>query len=421
MTTGLRNWAGNVTFAASAVHRPSSTDELCDLVARSPRVRALGSAHSFSRVADTDAVLVRLDELAGEVSVSSGTATIPAGMRYAEVASGLHAQGWALANMASLPHIRVAGSVSTGTHGSGDTLQTLSAAVTGIELVGPDGSVRWVSRDNDPAQFPGTVVSLGALGIMTRLNLAVEPAYEITQTVHGQVPLDQVASELDAIFASAYSVSVFTDWSSGVARVWQKHRLGDPRPAWSGGELALVDLHPIIKFDPACATPQLGRPGAWHERMPHFRAEFTPSAGHEIQTEFLLDRSDGRAALAALRPMAERIGEVLHVTELRSMKADDLWLSPAYGRDTIGVHFTWFDDMDRVAPVLREVEQRLADLRPRPHWGKVSTMSPSYVVGQYPEMGRFIELAHRYDPDGKFVNEFVYYLMSAHDAAVTGP
>ncbi|NVI88744.1 FAD-binding protein [Actinomadura sp. BRA 177] len=400
----LTNWAGNVTYGAVRVHRPESVAELRRVVAGSRRVRALGSGHSFSLVADSTGELVRLDGLPSmvEIDTARSTVTVAAGMRYADVAVELHRNGFALPNMASLPHISVAGSCATGTHGSGDGQRCLSASVSGLELVGPDGDLVELRRGDDG--FPGAVVALGALGVVTRLTLDVAPAFEVAQSVRLGVSLDDVAARFDEVFGSAYSVSAFTDWRSGEAAVWLKCRT---EPTWGGGRAAEEQVHPVPGMDPDFCTVQLGRPGPWHERLPHFRPELTPSAGQELQSEWFLPREAAGAGIAVVQGLAEQIAPVLHISEIRTVRGDDLWLSPAYGRDSVTFHFTWRDDPEGVLPVVAELQQRLLPLGARPHWGKLSTTPAPEVIASYERALDFARLAQELDPEGKFGNSFV--------------
>jgi xylitol oxidase len=403
------NWAGNVVYGAARTHRPETMDELRRIVARAPKIRALGSGHSFSLVADTTADLVRLDGLPAEVRIDreNGTATVTAGMRYAEVAAELNRAGLALANMASLPHISVAGSVATGTHGSGDGQRSLAASVVALQLAGPDGDLRELGRDADPETFPGAVVALGAAGVVTRLTLRVEPAFEVAQTVRVAVPLDEIAGRFDEVFGAAYSVSAFTRWREGEANVWLKRRTDRPEPSWNGGRLADGQVHPVPGMPPAASTDQMGEPGPWHERLPHFRPEFTPSAGEELQSEWLLPRARAAEAMTAIRGAAERVAPLLFISEIRTVRADDLWLSPAHGRDSVAFHFTWHREPDAVLPVVAELDARLLPLGARPHWGKISTAAPAEVAAAYERAPDFARLIAVLDPDGKFRNPYV--------------
>ena len=409
------NWAGNVTFSAARLHRPDSIGELRKLVGSSAKVRALGTGHSFNRIADTPGDLISVAGLPPliEIDTATATAAISAGLRYAEVAEHLNRAGFALPNLASLPHISIAGAVATGTHGSGNANGSLATAVAGLRLVGPDGDVTELNRRDDPERFPGAVVSLGALGVVTSLTLDLVPSFDVAQYVYQGLALDQLAAQFEAVFAAAYSVSVFTNWASGDGAVWLKERVerdsdGDaPALQWLGAQLAESPQHPVPGMPAENCTEQGGVPGPWHERLPHFRPDFTPSSGEELQSEFLLPRAAGPQALAALRGLADRIAPVLQISEIRTIAADELWLSPAYGRDSVAFHFTWVADTEAVTPVVTAVEEALTPLGARPHWGKVFTIPPGEVLSSYEFRGEFRRLMSEQDPGGKFRNAYL--------------
>ncbi|GAA2111963.1 alditol oxidase [Kitasatospora saccharophila] len=404
----LTNWAGNLSYGARAVHRPRSVDELGELVRRSDRIRALGSGHSFSPVADTDGDLVLLDGLPTRIEIApdARSVTVSAATRYAELATALQAAGLALENLASLPHISVAGATATGTHGSGDGRRSLAAAVRSLELIGPDGEPRTTSH-------PGETVHLGALGIVTALTLDVVPAFALRQYVHLGLPLARYAERLDEVHAAGYSVSLFTDWGSDTGRVWVKQLDdGTPAAAVPGARPAAAPEHPVPGMPVGNCTPQLGAPGPWHQRLPHFRPEFTPSSGAELQSEYLLPRPAARAAIAELRALGARLAPVLHISEVRTVAADGLWLSPAYGRDSVAFHFTWKPDPAALAPVLADVERALLALGGRPHWGKV-THAPRAAATAYERLPDFLALRQERDPAGKFGNRFTETLAAA--------
>ena len=409
------NWSSTVDLGGSEA-RPGSAAEVADLVRSDTPVLALGSAHSFSAVAVTPGLHIDTASLPADVRVEGTTASVGAGTTHAVLGRELHARGVALAAMASLPHITVGGAIATGTHGSGDAIGTLSSAVTGLEVVTADGEIRWVRRGIDP-DFAGWVVALGALGVVTRVELEVEPTYDVAQTVFAGLDLDVVEAEFDAVFSAATSVSVFTRWRPEPdAQLWLKRRI-DREGAWPGGPAFGVPerqepLHPLEQLDPVHCNPQSGQPGPWHERLPHFRAEFTPSAGDEIQAEYLLPRSRAVEAIRALRPLHERITPLLHVTEIRTMRADDLWLSPASGVDTVGIHFTWHRD-ERIFGVLPAIEDVLLPLGARPHWGKVTLASPEQVRAAFPRWKDFVTLIDAVDPRGHFRSPFVTRLIGA--------
>lgn len=408
MAETVTNWAGNITYAAGEVHRPRSVEALRDVVAASTRVRVLGSGHSFNRIAEPGGggTLLSLAALPPviEVDTAARTVRVGGGVRYAELAAAVHRHGLALANMASLPHISVAGSVATGTHGSGDGNGPLSSSVREIELVTADGETVVLARGDD--RFGGAVVNLGALGAVTALTLGLEPAFDVEQHVYVDLPL--AGLDHPAVAATAYSVSLFTDWREPrFNHVWVKRRTDRPLPDFPWAAPATVAVHPVPGMPSVNCTPQFGVPGPWHERLPHFRAEFTPSSGAELQSEYLLPREHATKALHALDGIRDVIAPVLQICEVRTVAADDQWLSPSYGRDTVAFHFTWLDDFAAVLPVVRRVEEALEAFAPRPHWGKVFSVPPAGFDDRYPRLDDFRALAGALDPAGKFRNAFV--------------
>jgi xylitol oxidase len=408
------NWAGNITFSAERVHRPESAAELRSLVAASRRVRVLGSGHSFNDIADTDGTLVELTGLPPQIDIDSaaGTVRVAAGVRYAELAQRLHEHGFALPNMASLPHISVAGCVATGTHGSGNANGGLGTSVRAVELVTADGGTAVLSRDKDGDRFDGAVVALGALGVVTTLTLDLVPDFAVRQHVHTGLELADLDAHFDTITAAAYSVSLFTDWRAPrFTQVWLKQLADAPAPDFPWAEPATGPMHPVPGADPVHCTAQQGVPGPWHERLPHFRPGFTPSSGAELQSEYLLPRAHALPALHALAGISAEMAPLLQICEVRTVAADRLWLSPAYGRDTVALHFTWVPDTAAVLPVLTLMERHLAPYEPRPHWGKVHTIDAATVRDRYPRMGDFRALAAQLDPGRTFSNAYLDRLL----------
>ncbi|MGQ5638419.1 MULTISPECIES: FAD-binding protein [unclassified Streptomyces] len=408
----VSNWARTITYTAREFHRPRTLDALAALVAAGERVRVLGSGHSFNRIADPgpDGVLVSTADLPRVIDVDTAARTVrvSGGVRYAELAETVHAHGLALANMASLPHISVAGSVATGTHGSGVGNGPLASAVREVEMVVADGSTVTIGR-GDP-RFDGAVTSLGALGVVTALTLGLEPAYEVEQHVFTELPLEGL--DFAAVAAAGYSVSLFTDWRApGFRQVWVKRRTDQPGVDFPWAAPAAVPLHPVPGMPAGNCTEQFGVPGPWHERLPHFRAKFTPSSGEEIQSEYLLSRSAALDALHAIDGIRSTVAGVLQTCEVRTVAADAQWLSPAHDRDSVALHFTWVRDEAAVLPVVRRLEEVLEPFDPRPHWGKVFEIPSAVLRGRYPRFGDFASLVREMDPSGTFANDFVRDLL----------
>lgn len=412
--TPLTNWAGNLQYSAARLHAPTTVEQVQEIVAGASRVKALGTRHSFNRVADTSGDLIALTHLDGiAIDPERRTVTIGGGVRYGELGQALHRAGWALPNLASLPHISVAGACATATHGSGDENAMLATSVAALDLVAADGTLHSLSREADGERFDGAVVGLGALGLVTALTLDIVPSFDVWQEVYEYLPLAALDSHFDAITASAYSVSLFTDWrADSMRQIWQKQRadrpsVGEPGASWLGATPATGPMHPIAGFSPGACTPQQGQPGPWHERLPHFRLDFTPSAGHELQSEYLVPRHHARAAVRAIAALGDAIAPHLQVSEIRTIAADTLWMSPCYRQPCVGFHFTWQPDWPGVRALLPEIEAVLAPFAARPHWGKLFTKSPEVVASLFPRLPDFRTLAQQYDSQGKFRNAFL--------------
>lgn len=404
------NWGGNYAYRARRLHRPSTVEQVREIVAAAPRVRVLGTRHSFSDIGDS-AELLTLEALRSEVAVDreAGTVSFGGGLSYGELAGALRGEGLALANLASLPHISVAGAVATATHGSGNGNGNLGTAVAGLEMVTSDGEMLSASR-GDP-DFDGLVIGLGALGAVTRITLDVEPAYAVRQRVFEGLSWEALIEHFDAIATSGYSVSVFTRWAERVDQVWVKSRLTDQpemvNDALFGAVAASVDRHPILGLDPVHCSPQLGVPGLWSERLPHFRLGFTPSSGEEIQSEYLVAREHAEPAIRAVLDLSRTLRPLVLVSEIRTVAADELWLSPQYGQDTIGIHFTWKPDQPAVERALSEVEAALDPFHARPHWGKLFLADSDTIGRLYERLPDFTALLERTDPRGAFCNEWL--------------
>ena len=408
------NWAGNLRYHADHVFAPRTVAELQATVKQCTKARALGSRHSFNTIADSltnQISLVHLDSM--DLDANARKLTVGAGVRYGTFAPWLDAKGFAVHNLASLPHITVAGAIATGTHGSGEKNGNLATAVSALEIVKADGQLITVSREKDGQQFMGSVVSLGSLGIVTRVTLDVQPRFDMTQIVYQNLSIDQLEHNLDAILGSGYSVSLFTNWQKhNINQVWIKNKTQSKTqvpipPEFYGARAATKKLHPIDDHDATPCTEQLGIPGPWYERMPHFRMNFTPSSGAEIQTEYFVPREHGYQAILAVEELRDKITPHLFITEIRTIAADNLWMSMAYQRDAMAIHFTWKPQNPEVLAVLPLIEAKLKPFQARPHWAKVFTIPPSQLKSLYPKQPDFESLLSQHDPKGKFRNQFI--------------
>lgn len=409
-----KNWAGNYQYRAARLYLPKSVQEVQKIVKNCNKMRALGTRHSFNGIADSAANQISLEHF-GDMTLDrkSRTATVGAGVRYGQLAPYLYSNGYALHNLASLPHISVAGACATATHGSGNKNGNLATAVSGMEIVTADGEMVVLSRDRDGERFQGTVVALGGLGIVTKVTLDVHPRFDIRQVVYENLSLAKLEGHLDEIFASGYSVSLFTDWQNHRAtQVWIKSRVDQRsssalKPEFFGAKLATHKLHPLAGHSAENCTEQMGIPGPWYERLPHFRMNFTPSSGDELQSEFFVPREKGYEAILAVERLRDHVTPHLLISELRTVDADNLWMSPCYQRSSLTIHFTWKPEWPAVKRVLPMIEEQLAPFNARPHWAKLFTMAPSRLQSLYEKLPDYRELLKHYDPSGKFRNEFL--------------
>ncbi|HMD39927.1 MAG TPA: D-arabinono-1,4-lactone oxidase [Candidatus Acidoferrum sp.] len=411
----LTNWAGNLEYSTENLYTAKSLDEIPAFVKKQFKLKVLGSRHCFNNIADSKDGFLSLKPLDEIVSLDAQarTVTVDAGITYGQLSPLLEAKGFALHNLASLPHISVAGACSTATHGSGQKNGNLSTAVSGLELVTASGDVVKLSRQHDGEFFRGAVVGLGALGVITEITLDIQPAYAMRQYVYEGLSFAAMREHFDEIEASAYSVSLFTDWQKELfSEVWLKSRVEKGQapaaaPEFFGAKLATKNLHPIAEFSAENCTEQMGVPGPWYERLPHFRMGFTPSAGKELQSEYFVPRQHAVEAILAVERLRDQITPHLLITEIRAIAADDLWMSPCFKQPCVTIHFTWKQDWPAVSKLLPVIEKELAPFQARPHWGKLFTTSPKTLRTIYTKVDQFIALTRKFDPQGKFRNDFL--------------
>nr|WP_317890571.1 FAD-binding protein [Acidicapsa ligni] len=408
------NWAGNLRYHADHLFAPRNVDEVQQTVRKCAKLRALGSRHSFNTIADSQSnqiSLVHLDSI--DLDAQAHTVTVGAGVRYGTLAPVIDAKGFAVHNLASLPHITVAGAIATATHGSGIKNGNLATAVRGLEIVDSYGNVKTFSREKDGEDFLGSVVALGALGIVTKVTLNVLPRFDMTQVVYRNLSINELEHNLETIMGSGYSVSLFTDWQNHkINQVWIKRRVKpgehhEIAAEFYGAKRATENMHPIDGHSAVNCTEQMGVPGPWYERMPHFKMNFTPSSGAELQTEYFVSRDRGYEAIRAVEELRDKITPHLFITEIRAIAADNLWMSMAYKRDSLAIHFTWKPETPEVHAVLPLIEEKLAPFQARPHWAKVFTVAPERLHKLYEKMPDYKALMRQHDPQGKFHNEFV--------------
>jgi len=411
----LKNWAGNLAYSTDRLYTADSLEQVQDYIRHHRQLKLLGTRHCFNNIADSTHGFLSLNPLDKVVRLDSAahTVTVGAGMTYGQLCPYLHSKGFALHNLASLPHISIAGACSTATHGSGETNGNLATAAAALEMVSAAGEVIQLSRRQNAEEFRGAVVGLGALGAITKVTLDIQPTYFMRQYVYEDLPLSAVRDHFDAIESSAYSVSLFTDWQNQrVSEVWIKSREDkgqafDATPEFFGAKLATKNLHPIAELSAENCTEQMGVPGPWYERLPHFRMGFTPSAGKELQSEYFVPRQHAVEAILAVERLRDRVSPHLMISEIRAVAGDDLWLSPCYKQPCVTIHFTWKQDWPAVRNLLPVIEKELTPFNARPHWGKLFTTPPAELKRIYEKLPDFIQLSKKYDPQGKFRNQFL--------------
>jgi xylitol oxidase len=408
------NWAGNYTYSTKNLDLANTIEDVQHSIRSHSHLKALGARHSFNGIADSTEDQISLkhfDQI--ELDTKAKTVTVGAGVTYGQLAPYIDSRGYAVHNLASLPHISVVGACATATHGSGSNNGNLSTAVCAMEIVTAKGEVATFSRERLGDNFPGVVVGLGALGVITKITLQVQPTFQMTQMVYENLSFSQLEHHLDDIFASGYSVSVFTDWQNYRAtQVWIKRRVdqsphSNSKEDFYGAKLATRNLHPLAGHSAENCTEQMGVPGPWYERLPHFRMNFTPSSGAELQSEYFVPRDKGYAAIQAVEQLRDQITPHLFISEFRTIAADDLWISPCYQQPSMTLHFTWKPEWPAVKRVLPLIEEKLAPFGARPHWAKLFTMQPARLRSHYARMPDYQAILAQYDPNGKFRNEFI--------------
>jgi alditol oxidase len=411
----LTNWAGNLVYSTDNFFSANSVEQAREFVKKQSNLKVLGTRHCFNNIADSTHNLLSLRAMDKVVALDpeARTVTVEAGMSYGQLCPLLDSKGFALHNLASLPHISIAGACTTATHGSGVKNGNLATAASALEILTADGELVRLSRQNDGETFRGAVVGLGALGVITKVTLDIQPTFMMRQYVYENLPLSQMKEHFDAIESSAYSVSLFTDWQKQrLNEIWIKSRVEpgqefEATPEFFGAKLATKNLHPISELSAENCTEQMGVPGPWYERLPHFRMGFTPSAGKELQTEYFVPREHAIEAILAVEKLHDQVGPHLMISEIRAIAADDLWMSPCYKQPCITIHFTWKQDWPAVSKLLPVIEKELAPFNARPHWGKLFTTSPATLKSIYTKLPEFVQLSQKYDPKGKFRNEFL--------------
>ncbi|MFI9274734.1 D-arabinono-1,4-lactone oxidase [Kitasatospora sp. NPDC052896] len=427
------NWAGNQSAEPSRVVAPASTEELAAVVRQAAEegrtVKAVGSGHSFTAIASAgDGVLVRPDGLTAvrELDRAAGTVTVESGLPLARLNRVLAAAGLSLTNMGDIEAQTVAGATSTGTHGTGRDSGSLAAQLTAVELVLADGTVRHCSRTEQPELFQGARLGLGALGVISALTFAVEPAFLLT--AHEQ-PMGW--SEVLARFDELSTVNEHFEfyWFPHTDRCSTKRNNRSQGPA---APLPAVrawlddDLLSNTVWEGACrvgrAFPR-GIPAiaavasrAWSERTytdTAYKVFTSPRKVRFVEMEYAVPREAAVGVLRELKALVERSDwRISFPVEVRTAPADDLWLSTASGRDTVYVAVHLYRGTAERG-YFTAVEQLMTAHQGRPHWGKLHTRDADHLAGAYPRFADFTALRDRVDPERRFTNDYLRRVLGA--------
>ncbi len=407
------NWAGNLTYGTDNLHKPKTIEEAQEIIKKCKKIRSLGTKHCFNTIADSKENQISSENFNQIISLDkeNQTVTVGAGIKYGELCKYLDENGFALGNLASLPHISIAGACATATHGSGIKNGNLASSVIALELINGKGEVVNLSADKDGEEFKMAVVNLGALGILTKITLGLQPTFKMKQVVYQNLPMAQLEKNFETIMSAGYSVSLFTDWTNkNISEVWIKNKSEEMKeiaPEFYGAKLQTKNLHPIESLDAINCTEQMGVEGPWYERMPHFKMGFTPSSGKELQSEYFIAFEHAYEGLMAIEKLHDKVSPHLLITEVRAIAADELPMSMMYQKTCVAFHFTWKQEIPEVMALLPEIEAALEPFFPRPHWGKLFALKPSVLQSRIEKLADFKALMQKHDPEGKFRNEFI--------------
>ena len=410
----ITNWSGNITFNEIQTLSPCSLSELQSVVKDAKHVRVRGTGHSFNPIADTFNYALTLQNMPRILSIDKvkQVVTVSAHLTYAELSHELHSQGWALQNLASLPHISIAGSIATGTHGSGIMNGNLASAVEFIDIIDPSGNLKHINQKTSDL-FNSSIVSLGLKGVVTTVGLKIQPTYYMNQVIYEKLDRTFFLDNSFECLTSGYSVSYFTNWDERKeGDLWVKSIDGSTIPhILSGLNKAKSMLHPVKGLDPSNCNEQLGVAGPWYMRLPHFKIDFKPSIGDELQSEFFIDISNAGTALKKIEKISTQISKNIYCSEIRLIAGDNFWLSPHYDRQSLGIHFTWRKTTE-VPQLVQTIESELSEFDYRPHLGKIFSSTPQYLSKVFPKYYDFIHEVETFDPTQKFGNNFTRRLFN---------
>jgi L-gulono-1,4-lactone dehydrogenase len=423
--TTWRNWAGNQQCSPAAVDRPTSEDELAAAVkqaaAEGQRVKVVGTGHSFTGAALTDGRQISLADYGRVVDVDAGNeqVTVQAGITLKELCRQLDARGLALANLGDITEQTISGAVSTATHGTGIRLGNLATQVRALRLVAGDGSVVSCSPTEEPEVFAAARVGLGALGAISTVTLQCVPAFDL-HAVEMPERLDALGEDLDAhVEANDHFEFYWVPHTGWALTKRNNHTLLPRAPRSRRQEITHDVLLSNVAFGTLCrlgrlrpqAIPRLMRALPSTGRVEYVdrsdRVFASPRYVHFYEMEYAVPREAGLEALNRVRDYVKRSG--LHISfpvEVRFVAADDIPLSPSYGRETCYIAVHVYRGM-QFHQYFSAVEQIMDDYGGRPHWGKLHFQKAETLAPRYPEWDRFQAVRVRLDPEGRFANTYL--------------
>ncbi|MGW4841411.1 D-arabinono-1,4-lactone oxidase [Nocardia brasiliensis] len=424
MTNSWVNWAGDQQCAPAIVATPRSTDEIAEILGRAAdagqTVRVAGAGHSFTDAVLTDGVLLDLSKLDRilDVDTATGRVRVEAGSTLKAVSNALHAHGLAFPNLGDIDVQTVAGATATGTHGTGATLQNLSAALHSIELLLADGSTVELNAETDPDGWRAARVSVGALGIVTAVTLQMVPSF-VLEGVERPIPLEDVLAELDThvdgnqhfeFYMFAHSPLALTKRNNPVELAEQ--------PRGKTVDWFADILMSNYTFDALC------RLGRWQPRMVpwiHRGAAYAGSYRRQVdrsyrvfasprlvrftEMEYAIPRAHSAAAIREIKALSTKFDTPMPI-EVRWVAPDDAFLSPAGGRETCYIAVHQYRGM-AYEPYFRACEAVFDKYDGRPHWGKRHFQTADTLRERYPDWDRFAEVRRRLDPKGRFSNGYL--------------
>ena len=406
-----RNWSGSVTAQPAAVERPRTLAQLQALVAGAERVRVTGAGHSFMPLCETDGLLLNLSDMEGEITVcdDGASAWVPAGWPIHRLTLALWDLGLSLANQGDIDKQSIAGALSTGTHGTGVTLGSISTQAAAFSLVTPDGALAVCDAETDPDLFQAGRLGLGMVGVMERVKLALKPAYRLRETLR-RAPLDEILGDWNALIAAHRHVEffVFPYADQALIKILDPVEIGDDTPAVDLENAALQFISDVAAAAPFLA-PTLQRV-ITRLMSPSTRAapayRIFPSERTTLfeEMEYEIPAAAGPDALrAAIAEVRRRKFPIIFPLEFRTVAADDIWLSPMHAGPCVSISFHQYARMDWRTP-FAAVEAVFAAAGGRPHWAKRHSLASDDVQRLYPMAASWGAVRKRIDPSGKFMN-----------------